>query len=47
MANFFEPKIQFGYTGTKNGYWTSSMAAESPLGLVDHVNIAWFATAAF
>ncbi|KAI2464679.1 NmrA family protein [Annulohypoxylon bovei var. microspora] len=47
MANFIEPKIQFGYTETKKGSWTSSLTAESPLGLVDHVDIARFATAAF
>ncbi|GAB1314341.1 hypothetical protein MFIFM68171_04551 [Madurella fahalii] len=47
MANFIEPKIQFGYTETKKGSWTNSMTSESPLGLVDHVDIARFAVAAF
>lgn len=47
MANFIEPKIQFGYTETKKGFWKNSMTAESPLGLVDHVDIARFAAAAF
>ncbi|KAK8021791.1 hypothetical protein PG990_006929 [Apiospora arundinis] len=46
MANFIEPKIQFGYTETKTGSWTSSLTAESRLGLVDHVDIARFAAAA-
>jgi uncharacterized protein YbjT (DUF2867 family) len=47
MANFVEPKIQFGYTETKKGTWTNSMTADSLLGLVDHVDIARFAAAAF
>ncbi|KAK0630994.1 NmrA family protein [Bombardia bombarda] len=47
MANFVEPKIQFGYTEVKKGSWTNSMTAESPLGLVDHLDIARFAAAAF
>ncbi|KAI1099131.1 NmrA family protein [Jackrogersella minutella] len=47
MANFIEPKIQFGYTETKKGSWTSSLTAESPLGLVDHFDIARFAAAVF
>ncbi|SPQ26350.1 f3196ab9-226a-45c3-afd4-75f8fedede1a [Thermothielavioides terrestris] len=47
MANFVEPMIQCGYTETKKGTWTSSMRAESLLGLVDHVDIARFVAAAF
>lgn len=48
MANFLEPKIQFGYSEVKDkGTWTSSMTAETPLGLVDHVDIAQFASNAF
>ena len=47
MANFIEPKIQFGYAETREGSWTNSLTAESPLGLVDHVDIARFAAAAF
>ncbi|KAI1386132.1 NmrA family protein [Hypoxylon trugodes] len=47
MANFVEPKIQFGYIETKEGSWTNSLTAESPLGLVDHLDIARFAVAAF
>lgn len=47
MANFIEPKIQFGYTETKTGSWTSSLTAETKFGLVDHVDIGRFASAAF
>ncbi|KAI9691903.1 MAG: hypothetical protein M1822_007976 [Bathelium mastoideum] len=47
MANFLEPKIQFGYTETKKGSWTNSLTSHSLLGLVDHVDIARFAAAAF
>jgi len=47
MANFVEPKIQFGYTDTKKGFWTNSLTKESQLGLVDHVDIARFAAAGF
>ncbi|KAI1377946.1 hypothetical protein F4677DRAFT_414009 [Hypoxylon crocopeplum] len=47
MANFLEPKIQFGYTETKRGSWTNSLTAETLLGLIDHVDIARFAVAAF
>lgn len=47
MADFIEPKIQFGYTETKIGTWTSSLTAGSLLGLVDHVDIARFAVESF
>ncbi|KAK4196302.1 hypothetical protein QBC40DRAFT_287553 [Triangularia verruculosa] len=48
MANFLEPKIHMGYTEIRdNGTWTNSMTETSPLGLVDHVDIAQFAVAAF
>ncbi|KJZ69762.1 hypothetical protein HIM_10845 [Hirsutella minnesotensis 3608] len=48
MANFIEPKIQFGYTETRDkGSWTNCMGPKAPLGLVDHVDIARFAAAAF
>ncbi|KAK4222658.1 hypothetical protein QBC38DRAFT_426850 [Podospora fimiseda] len=50
MANFLEPKINMGmgYAEIKeNGTWTTSMTATSPLGLVDHVDIARFAVTAF
>ncbi|KAK0712205.1 hypothetical protein B0T21DRAFT_352447 [Apiosordaria backusii] len=48
MANFLEPKIHMGYTEIReNGTWTNSMTASSPLGLVDHVDIARFAVATF
>lgn len=47
MVNFIEPKLQFGYTETKMGSWTSSLTAGSLLGLVDHVDIARFAVESF
>ncbi|KAK4172407.1 hypothetical protein QBC36DRAFT_75094 [Triangularia setosa] len=48
MANFLEPKIHMGYAEIReNGTWTNSMTATSPLGLIDHVDIARFAVAAF
>lgn len=48
MANFLEPKIHMGYDEIKeNGTWTTSMTATSPLGLVDHIDIARLAAVAF
>ncbi|KAM7191674.1 hypothetical protein V8F33_008770 [Rhypophila sp. PSN 637] len=48
MANFLEPKIHMGYAEIReNGTWTNSMTATSPLGLIDHVDIARFAVATF
>ncbi|XDG08333.1 hypothetical protein ABKA04_007948 [Annulohypoxylon sp. FPYF3050] len=47
MANFVEPKIQTGYTETKQGTWTTALTKESLLGLVDHVDIGRLAAAAF
>ncbi|KAK3329991.1 NmrA family protein [Apodospora peruviana] len=48
MANFIAPKIEFGYTETRDrSTWTNCMTPDSPLSLVDHVDIARFAAAAF
>lgn len=48
MANFLEPKIRMGYAEIReNGTYTNSMTSTSLLGLVDHVDIARFAVAAF
>ncbi|KAI0003920.1 NmrA family protein [Xylariaceae sp. FL0662B] len=48
MANFLAPKIDFGYAETRDkGSWTNSLKCESLLSLVDHVDIARFAAAAF
>ncbi|KAI1074269.1 hypothetical protein F5B20DRAFT_596456 [Whalleya microplaca] len=47
-GNFLEPKITFGYADTRDkGTWTSSLEPHSLLSLVDHVDIARFAAAAF
>ncbi|KAK3360906.1 hypothetical protein B0T24DRAFT_643031 [Lasiosphaeria ovina] len=51
MANFLEPKIGFGFVGQlrdrEKGLWRSSMTSEALLGLVDHVDMAKIAVAAF
>jgi uncharacterized protein YbjT (DUF2867 family) len=47
MANFVEPKIQFGYTDVKKGSWKSSLLPDTELGLVDHIDIARLAAAGF
>jgi uncharacterized protein YbjT (DUF2867 family) len=48
MANFIEPKIDLGLTDVRDkGTWKSSLDPSSLLSLVDHVDIARFAAAAF
>ncbi|KAI2468971.1 NmrA family protein [Annulohypoxylon bovei var. microspora] len=49
MANFLEPKIHaFGITELRDkGSWTTSMLPQSRLALIDHVDIARSAVAAF
>ncbi|KAF2683179.1 NmrA family protein [Lentithecium fluviatile CBS 122367] len=47
MANFLEPIIN-NYTDiVTEGKWTTSLTADTPLGLIDHEDIARFAVAAF
>ncbi|KAF7889349.1 uncharacterized protein EAF01_010842 [Botrytis porri] len=47
MSNFLEPKVH-RYPGLRDkGTWTTAMTAEGKLALIDHVDIAKFATAAF
>ncbi|KAI2626710.1 NmrA family protein [Hypoxylon sp. NC1633] len=47
MANFLEPKIQWGYAEIKKGSWTNSLTAETRFGLIDEVDVGRFAAAAF
>ncbi|KAI1370091.1 NmrA family protein [Hypoxylon crocopeplum] len=47
MANFLEPKVQRYPEPRDKGTWTTSMTAESKLALIDHVDIAKVAIAAF
>ncbi|KAK6084855.1 hypothetical protein SCUP234_03038 [Seiridium cupressi] len=47
MANFLEPKVTRYPEPRDQGTWTTSMTPESELALVDHVDIANFAIAAF
>ncbi|KAK9414461.1 hypothetical protein SUNI508_11171 [Seiridium unicorne] len=47
MANFLEPKVARYPEPRDHGTWTTSMTPESELALVDHVDIAKFAIAAF
>ncbi|KAF7941760.1 uncharacterized protein EAE97_006597 [Botrytis byssoidea] len=47
MANFLEPKV-YRYPDLRDrGTWTTAMTAEGKLALIDHVDIAQVATAAF
>ncbi|KAK2595093.1 hypothetical protein QQS21_007178 [Conoideocrella luteorostrata] len=48
MANFLNPKVQYGYADLiQKGSWANVMKTELGLGLVDHEYIAKFASAAF
>ncbi|KAI1766807.1 NmrA family protein [Hypoxylon sp. FL1150] len=47
MANFLEPKVQRYPEPRDKGTWTTSMTAKSKLALLDHVDIAKVAIAAF
>ncbi|KAF4633285.1 hypothetical protein G7Y89_g4836 [Cudoniella acicularis] len=47
MANFLEPKVNRYPEVRDKGTWTTSMTAETQIPLLDHVDIAKFATAAF
>ena len=46
MANFLEPKVERYPEPRDRGTWTTALTAETPLGLVDHVDIAAYAAAA-
>ncbi|KUJ18475.1 putative NmrA-like family domain-containing protein 1 [Mollisia scopiformis] len=47
MANFLEPKV-YRYPEVRDkGTWTTAMTTDSQLALIDHVDIAKFATIAF
>ena len=48
MANFIAPKIDLGYAEIRDkGSWTNSLKPDSLLLLINHVDRARFATAAF
>jgi uncharacterized protein YbjT (DUF2867 family) len=47
MANFLEPKNQRYPEVRDKGTWTTAMTAQAQLPLIDHVDIARFAAAAF
>lgn len=47
MANFLEPKVARYPEPRDKGTWTTAMTPETPLALIDHVDIAAFAVAAF
>ncbi|KAF7950151.1 hypothetical protein EAE96_007446 [Botrytis aclada] len=47
MANFLEPKVQRYPELRVKGTWTTAMTAEGKFALIDHVDIAKVATAAF
>lgn len=48
MANFLDPKVQYGYADIpQKGVWANVMTPDLLLGLVDHEYIAKFAAAAF
>ncbi|KAI0479726.1 NAD(P)-binding protein [Xylaria cf. heliscus] len=47
MANFVEPKVSRYAEIRDNHSWTTSMTPDTQLPIVDHVDIAKFATAAF
>ncbi len=47
MANFLAPKVQRYAEIRDQGSWTTSMTPETQLPIIDHVDIAKFAAAAF
>lgn len=47
MANFLEPKVSRYPEVRDKGTWTTSMTAEGKLALIDHIDIAKVAAAAF
>ncbi|KAF7924918.1 uncharacterized protein EAE98_007006 [Botrytis deweyae] len=47
MANFLEPKVHRYPELREKGTWTTAMTAEGKFALIDHVDIAKVATAAF
>jgi uncharacterized protein YbjT (DUF2867 family) len=47
MANFLEPKVARYPEPREKGTWTTAMTPETSLALIDHTDIATFATSAF